>query len=134
MPSSRVNWDYIAGFFDGDGNVDCKPNSHGFRRWQLNFYQKRMPILYQIQEFLKSEGIENLNITTSCTCPRLEVRAAADVYKVLLQLRKRCIVKLDEVEDAYNVLEELIDQALNGELKTSAQARYSRLVLLREAV
>jgi intein/homing endonuclease len=47
-----INWAYIAGFTDGEGTIDS-------RGGYMRIYQKQIDVLYRIQEFLKTHGIES---------------------------------------------------------------------------
>lgn len=47
-----ISWQYLAGFFDGEGNVDL------YRRVRLTIVQKNREILDDIVSFLSGEGIK----------------------------------------------------------------------------
>lgn len=53
-----VNWAYIAGFFDGEGSI-CLNGNRGFLSYVVHLPQaeQRVKCLYDIKEFLESEGL-----------------------------------------------------------------------------
>lgn len=52
-----MTWQYIAGFFDGEGNVNTS-SSHG-RSWTVRIVQSETEVLNRIAEFLKNNNIES---------------------------------------------------------------------------
>ena len=59
-----LSWAYVAGFFDGEGCVDCgektQHHSGGVRRqFRLKFYQNNREVLDEISLFLAGHGIES---------------------------------------------------------------------------
>jgi hypothetical protein len=55
--SGYNNWSAIAGFFDGDGGLDVEVRSYTLH-WVLNFVDNWPPQLFQIKQFMESEGIK----------------------------------------------------------------------------
>jgi len=53
----KLTWQYIAGFFDGEGCISV-PRGSKHTRGSLTciMYQKRPEVLYKIQEFLTNHG------------------------------------------------------------------------------
>lgn len=57
-----MDWNYIAGFFDGEGNITIhKPNERGATKYvAISVAQKesKADVIYIMKEFLEKEGIE----------------------------------------------------------------------------
>jgi hypothetical protein len=61
----ELNWDYVAGFFDGEGNISVGPNAArpSTGQYRASFSQSGAIggyILYKIKEFLAVNGIHSL--------------------------------------------------------------------------
>ena len=58
-----MTWQYIAGFFDGEGTIDCllSPDKKRRTHFGVAVYQsqKQIQVLYDIQDFLKEQNIES---------------------------------------------------------------------------
>ncbi len=57
VTKNRMTWQYVAGFFDGEGNINICP-SRG-RSWPARIVQSETRVLNTISEFLKGNGIES---------------------------------------------------------------------------
>ena len=51
----NIDWQYIAGFFDGEGNISF--SRHGCGSINVNIYQKRRNVLDIIVNFLQQHNI-----------------------------------------------------------------------------
>ena len=126
MAYKAMTWEYVAGFFDGEGCVDCRVIRNGGGGWgnqfRLKFYQNSGAVLRAIQEFLDSEGIPS-RVEVHTRPDRLAkghsgsyalvIGGAQLVTKMLLELEPYCIVKADEIGKALDWLRELADDALD---------------------
>jgi transposase-like protein len=110
-----MNWDYIAGFFDGEGHLVVKPykDKHGhFRKVTVGFTQAEegKEILFAIKDFLEKEGFH-----PSLRCEkdrrdkrgyklqpkwRLELQSIFEVKRFCEIVRDKLIYKRRKVEDA----------------------------------
>ena len=52
----EITWPYIAGFFDGEGNISL--TKHGCGNINVNLYQKRRDVLDRITNFLKAHNFD----------------------------------------------------------------------------
>tara|TARA_R110000868_G_scaffold247511_2_gene503875 strand:+ start:616 stop:1017 length:402 start_codon:yes stop_codon:yes gene_type:complete len=51
-----MNWEYITGFFDGDGSISLvKKNKSREKSPQISFHNNELNILIEIQEFILKE-------------------------------------------------------------------------------
>ena len=106
----EMNWDYIAGFFDGEGSI-----THTIgRSYRVSFAQCHYGVLYKIREFLQIQcpGIHTwitYKQPTSITVQDqwyLAFSKSTSVRFFLQQIRDRVIVKKELLE---YVLENLTD-------------------------
>jgi len=106
----KINWDYIAGFFDGEGCIRIYAIKNSNRKhvhFAIAQSTKNNSVLYQIQQFLKDECIDSsirdikerkgeVGNKTSY----LYICKHLDILKVLVKIRSRVIVKDHDVEIA----------------------------------
>ncbi len=132
-----MTWEYIAGFFDGEGTI-CPGgvSSAGSYGAHINMSQSRpqQQILYIIQEFLDSKGInssimilpivyrKNNNIAY-----RLTVTNAKNIYMFLMEVLPHLIVKKEQAVDLIPALLRTIDR------RNDAQERRERIETLRRS-
>jgi hypothetical protein len=97
--SKKINWDYIAGWFDGEGCVTHSSTPHSFC---LMFGNTDREVVLSIAEFL--------DIKTSLTIKTKEKEHHSDFYlirvtehtkviEILINLKDRCITKYDIIND-----------------------------------
>lgn len=102
-----MNWDYIAGFFDGEGNVHIHPirGPKGPKAYHLlvRIYSTNKEVLGKIWEFLGNRGniyikkftIDNIdrNLLYELTITKKE-----DCLFILRNIVDYCIIKKDQVD------------------------------------
>ncbi len=100
-----MNWDYIAGWFDGEGTVHFKKSG----QYVLSFPNTDYKVLKEIRNFfLNILKFDDIHITcyhprkTNKLMYRLMISRQQDVIKILWYLKDKCITKKDECEAAYN--------------------------------
>lgn len=94
---SNVNWDYIAGFFDGEGNLHWRENG---RKQSATFTQKDRQVLEEIRKFLLTENIRsNIYFMPSDNIFRLRISQSTSPDKFLSSLKTRIIVKKKALDD-----------------------------------
>jgi len=99
-----MNWDYlIAGFFDGEGNLNIKPVKGGSGKiayqFQIRIYSSETIILEKIQKFLnygkiyfrKKTGVSELTISKK-----------ADTIKFLKNIVDKSVLKKDQINFILN--------------------------------
>jgi hypothetical protein len=114
-----MNWDYVAGFFDGEGHIIARSykDKYGhFRRITVGLTQaeERKEILFDIKDFLEKEGFH-----PSLRCEkdykdkrgynlqpkwRLELQNIPDVKRFLETIKDKLIGKKKNAEDAINFI------------------------------
>lgn len=58
-----MTWQYIAGFFDGEGSL-CLAN-RGSNCWRARLHQSKTDVLYRMRDFLLLEGINSYVMVVS---------------------------------------------------------------------
>jgi hypothetical protein len=101
---NRVTWQYVAGFFDGEGCVGAPSGRTGIK---LQIAQKTAAVLEEIKSFLDAQGIvcaisRNRSHPAQMYTLHIDGRAAARL--MLEGLRPYVIVKKQSVEDALRQL------------------------------
>lgn len=89
-----MNWEYIAGFFDGEGSTSIIDKK--YCNWRISQGIKQNKVLYQIQIFLKSQGIKSYLYTYPTVASKmsyLHITKHKDVLKILENLYPYLIVK-----------------------------------------
>lgn len=141
---ASMSWAYVAGFFDGEGCVDCREKTREDRDFahrrvfRLTFYQNTRDVLDRINLFLQGEGIEAV-VRTHTRPDRVElghsgsymlaITGVANVFKCLNGMFPYLIVKEDEASFVIEWLFSLLEDAESGVLdgKGTAKATYLKL-------
>jgi len=90
-----MNWQYIAGFFDGEGCI-----MYGMGQNSISITQKRNKVLYDIQKFLFGNDLQSHVYTTKSTgVSRLCISKTADTVRFLEGIFPYLIVKKVEAQD-----------------------------------
>ena len=110
-----MNWDYIAGFFDGEGHLIAKPykDKHGhFRKVTVGLTQaeERKEVLFVIKDFLEREGFhpslrceKDYRDKRGCKVQsiwRLEIQSISEVKRLCEIIKAKLICKRKEAENA----------------------------------
>jgi hypothetical protein len=147
MAFRAMSWQYIAGFFDGEGCVDCRitklPSNRTGRQFRCKIYQNTATVLRAIQEYLTEYDIpsrlEHSVVKAKFRSEKynydyenkdkyaLVIPGAEATYCFLLEIMPYLIVKLEEAERVIAELEELSDMAQKGLLHPRAASAYKNL-------
>ncbi len=104
----EMNWDYIAGFFDGEGSLSFTRKRHGRlgRAFYLSIAQKDITPLLAIQKFWGDMGIVSYIQPSSSkrVCNALRVRKQLDVQTIARELYPRCIFKAPKLKEALDII------------------------------
>lgn len=102
-----VNWAYVAGFFDGEGNINVAKH-------RISIYQNDIRPLNAIKEFFAKNGIvtyvytrptpRRTNFDVKDTCSVLRFCGQPDVKKFLRGVLPYLIVKKQDCEDTLRFL------------------------------
>lgn len=93
----RVTWEYLAGFFDGEGCVSVYTHrSQSVPAVRLSIGQQRTEVLYQIIEFL---GCGNVSKT------KLQIYGRDNVRRVMEGMLPHAIVKARELRLALELMD-----------------------------
>ena len=94
-----MNWDYIAGFFDGEGNLHITALKKEGRTiaYQLKtrLYSSNNKVLLKIKEFL---GYGNIYLKKVSGVYELNIMKKKDVLNFLVNLKNKLIIKKDQTE------------------------------------
>lgn len=112
-----MNWDYIAGFTDGEGNIVNKvyttreksslksgdkyyQTSRHRRRIVLTQSKKQVEVLYRIAEFLNKKLDTNIRVYDrgDNKCFQLMIIRKRDVYRMAKKIVNKVIVKKQKIE------------------------------------
>jgi len=123
-----MTWEYIAGFFDGEGTVGMR--SRNRTRIEMCQSKKQGDVLYQIQEFLRINGIQSTIVQAEgANSPilRLQMYHSNNIYKFLVKVCPHLIVKKDKAEDAREGALRIIDKRNDSRdvLNSAVNARLS---------
>lgn len=122
-----MGWAYVAGFFDGEGCVDCRVGRQVTgtprRQSRLKIYQNNREVLDAIVTFLEIEGIKAI-VEVHARPDRIKkghggsfalaVNGVANVYKMLYGMLPYLIVKNEEAVAAVEDIEERMAQIMDG--------------------
>jgi hypothetical protein len=107
MSERHISWDFVAGFFDGEGSVVNDNNE----RYTLNMGNTNREILEVIKDFI---GCGNIHITYQKNNERgahrktmynLRITHHLDCLRVAKELVGRCIIKREKLQEAINYIE-----------------------------
>jgi len=89
-----MNWEYIAGFFDGEGSISIVNKK--YCNWRLSQGIKQNNVLFQIQIFLNTQNIKShlyIYPTKANKMTYLHITNHKNVLKILKNLYPYLIVK-----------------------------------------
>lgn len=92
-----MNWSYIAGFFDGEGNISIKRRVGRRPQVVLNMTQKRREVLDEILLFLESQHI-TAHVYKKTSCFYIQIGQAQSCRPFLEAVVSTLIVKKEEAE------------------------------------
>lgn len=109
----KMNWNYIAGFFDGEGclahhkYIDTKGVHRG--TYKIIISQKEIKVLKEIQKFLEKNNIEtfwlkrnDLRWTGGRIIHNLGISKFLSVRRFLENILDKTIVKKQQIKEALN--------------------------------
>lgn len=130
MPSVQrepVSWKYVAGFFDGEGSVQCyerigkagKQRLH--RQFRATIYQNDRGVLEEIARFLGNEGIRSSLIVHQTkpnghTSWQLQIGSVGNAYAFLTKILPCVLVKASAVEEAIRFIHRVVELVRSGDV------------------
>jgi len=127
-----MNYQYIAGFFDGEGNICIKNRKGRQPQTVCTIVQKKSKVLYDIQKYLETGDIRSSVLMRKNGVSYLQMAHTDSVLKFLENIRPHLIVKLDECKNALKVISERdkrYRKASDGEITKIAKDREKGLSL-----
>jgi len=102
----KMNWDYIAGFFDGEGCVSVRAHRTGFLRATI-FNTHKQSIL-KVHKFLKKKGINSTIYSRKRKpnwkrCYEVRICQWKSAKAFLEELKNRTEIKRDEIKEKLKV-------------------------------
>jgi len=95
----KMNWSYLAGFFDGEGYCDCRRYS-GHLKSVFTIGQNDKLVLKEIKEFLRMQKIYKVFIYPAKSVGWiLQVGNREEVRKILTHLKPICLVKYVQIRE-----------------------------------
>jgi intein-encoded DNA endonuclease-like protein len=83
----HIDWDYISGFFDGEGSVTVETRADlGVLVVSLTFSQKYRSLLEVMATFLRANGITCTVCQNSRTIHEIRIRRIESVCKLLCRI------------------------------------------------
>lgn len=138
----RMSWQYLAGFLDGEGSINCYDGKQygkykGVRRvFRIQIYQNSEIVLEEIQRFLQENKISS-KLRHHLRPEKygeghpgswmLTVEGVRDTFRFLCKIEKYVIVKHMKVQESLAYIENLIEQANQGELHGNSAKAYANL-------
>ena len=121
-----MNWSYIAGFFDGEGSFSIK---NGCVR--ISIPQTNEEVLNNIRNFVEAGNICKVSKRKSHwkDCWLYYITNQKDVYRFLMNIKGKIIVKKEAIEKNLPAIKEKIIE--NKKNKTYRFKRLSTLIKLR---
>ena len=103
-----MNWDYIAGFFDGEGCAGIYKRSENNRVILVHISQKDTSILEELSKFLNDRGIDNSIRPTGKdrSCSRIVINKVGAVYMFITAIKEKVIVKKKRCDEMIKYIEE----------------------------
>ncbi len=99
-----MNWDYIAGFIDGEGSIIIRPP-----RVRLYIANTNKRVLEEIQDFLNCGRVYDINMKNKSSKWSKQygwtIANHYDVLRILNGLKRRLIIKQQLCEDAIKYIE-----------------------------
>ena len=112
---NRINWKYIAGFFDGDGCITLN-----YRELQnnkvsstLSIAQKYTPNFLNYLKVFMSEGLVKMSITKNC----ISTSSKHLIYYIYEKIKQYIIVKKYQYDILINILDEYKKDSLKDNNK-----------------
>jgi len=111
-----MNWDYVAGLFDGEGSIQLKkyPDSSKGRGIVLVIGITDRNVLDKLQEFLATQGIKSyvyhrttLRANETKPCQWWQISNKWDAVKFLHAIRDKSIVKQKRIDEALEFRQKL---------------------------
>lgn len=107
MTEQKIDWGYVAGFFDGEGNLHVSTNGigkDGIPRITVRarFYSTALPALEALQKFL---GFGKIYFNSNSRAHELSILKKEDLKFLLRKIRARVVIKKSQVDfllDHYN--------------------------------
>jgi len=90
MNNMLMNWDYVAGYFDGEGSAYVLTQGRG----ELSWTNTHRASLEAMQQFIQAGDIRDMERDTS-SWSVLKVHRIDDLKRIIPELQARCIVKQD---------------------------------------
>ena len=90
-----MNWDYIAGFFDGEGNVHILKIKSNQLAVVVRMYNKEVEVLNKIKEFIR---FGNIYIKEKTGVSELTIAKKSDIKIFLENIRHKLITKKKQVD------------------------------------
>lgn len=104
-----MNWDYIAGFFDGEGTVAVKKHTKGGFQLEIQIWNTRLEVLDKIKSFLVGKiGIHGPIWT------RGEKENAKEIYCLGIYSKIDCENFLKKIKKKVIVKKQAIDYVLKN--------------------
>lgn len=106
-----MSWNYIAGFFDGEGWVStCKNRSHP----AAAIAQKTKKVLSEIQEFISYDGVNSSLLGPSHHgMYYLQINDKKSVFLFLSYLKNKTVVKKDKIDTEYIRMQSVFNRDVN---------------------
>lgn len=99
-----MNWDYLAGFVDGEGSIIIKPP-----RVRIYIGNTNKQVLQEIKEFTNCGSVYDVNMTNKSEKWKKQygwtICFHQDVLRILKHLRTKLIIKKELCEKAINYIE-----------------------------
>lgn len=124
-----MTWEYISGYFDGEGTVYIAPPHGKSVNCQFVWHNNNLESLEEMYYFMRVGRIKGRKLRAGYTQQYiLVVSKRSEMLKILPFLKANCIIKLPRLLEAEKVLATMRDQSKGwGNLAYAGEAEISRL-------
>lgn len=128
----NMNWDYIAGFFDGEGNIrQLVRNGIKSNSFVLSVSQKESEVLDIIGGFLKDNNITFFRYMNN-GCAGLRICRQENCLDFLNHIVNKLVVKRDQAERAIVTITDSLSSGRHRHYGVRGKLHYT-IKILREA-
>lgn len=123
-----MNWDYIIGFFDGEGSISLtRQSSNGNKTSQLSFCNNEIYVLEQIEAFIRKE----LNITGFIVTKRARKETHNTNYALQYNHLPKCLLIAKYLKSKHSIKSKRLRMLIQINEVTPRNGKYTKEQLIK---